>query len=230
MNIIDLKSKLLAYSYQKKLGHIPSALSMFDYVYDLFVNKKVTMDDKIIIGKPFGAQAYYVIWQALGYINDIDNLSIAVKHDEIPFVDFSEETIGDSLGVATGVAMTTDSKVWVNLTDATLQMGATLEAIQFIGHHQISNIMVTVDYNNAQVTGNTDEILAVDPVISFFHNYGWDVKYAIDDFVIGTKPTVYILHTRKGNGIKSMEDDIKKWHYKKIESTAELSSLIAELR
>jgi transketolase len=230
MNIKDLKSKLLEYSYQKKLGHIPSALSMFDYVHDLFVNKKVTPDDKIIIGKPFGAQTYYIIWQALGYLDDIDNLSIAVKHDEIPFVDFSEETIGDSLGVATGVAMTTDRKVWVNLTDATLQMGATLEAIQFIGHHQLANIMVTVDYNNAQVTGKTGDILGVDPVISFFHNYGWDVKYAIDDFEIGTKPTVYILHTSKGNGVKSMENDIKKWHYKKIESEEELQSLKAELK
>lgn len=225
-----MRRELLEYSYKHNLGHIPSALSMLDYVDELFSKKLVTPDDKIVIGKPFGAQAYYIIWKKLGYLDDIDNLSIAVKHDEIPFVDYSEETIGDSLGVATGIALTTDNRVWVNLTDATLQMGATLEAIQFIGQHQLKNIMVTVDYNNSQVTGQTSDIINVDPVINFFHNYGWTVKYKIDDFAIEDKPQVYIMKTTKGKGIPSMEKDIKKWHYKKITSQEELQSLVAELQ
>lgn len=230
MNAIDLKCEMLEYSYKKNLGHIPSALSMFDYVYELFTTGRVTPMDRIVLGKPFGAQAYYIIWRALGYIDSIDNLSIAVKHDEIPFVDFSEETIGDSLGVAAGIAMATTDKVWVNLTDATLQMGATLEAIQFISQLKLSNILVTVDYNRSQVTGQVQDIIRVDPVIKFFRNYDWIVKYELDDFCIEHSPKVYILNTIKGCGIKSMEQDIKKWHYRKINSLIELQSLVAELR
>ena len=228
--INDLKARMLEYSYTHKLGHIPSALSMFDYVYLLFSKHMVKPDDIIVLGKPFGAQAYYVIWEYLGFLNEIDHLSIAVKHDEIPFVDFSEETIGDSLGVATGIAMTTDKLVWVNLTDATLQMGATLEAIQFIGQHQIKNILVTVDYNNSQVTGHTRDIISVDPVIHFFENYGWEVNYDLNRFGIGDRPKVFIMKTIKGHGIPSMEKDIKKWHYKKIETLEELQSLVEELQ
>lgn len=229
-NIIELKKDLLRYSFKHNLGHIPSALSMFDYVFDLFSNQLVKIDDKIVIGKPFGAQTYYIIWKYLGYLKDIDNLSIAVKHDEIDFVDYSEETIGDSLGVATGIAMTTDKLVWVNLTDATLQMGATLEAIQFIGQHQLKNILVTVDYNGAQVTGKVNDIIRVDPVIDFFKNYGWEVNHNLNNFKIGDKPKVFILKTKKGSGIHSMESNIQKWHYKKIENPEELEELIKELR
>lgn len=230
MNAVDLKCEMLEYSFKHNLGHIPSALSMFDYVYELFTTQRVTPSDRIVLGKPFGAQAYYVIWKSLGFLDNIDNLSIAVKHDEIPFVDFSEETIGDSLGVAAGIALTTKNKVWVNLTDATLQMGATLEAIQFIGQHNLANILVTVDYNRSQVTGRVDDIIKVDPVIEFFRNYGWTVKYQLDDFEIEQAPQVFIMNTTKGCGIKSMEQNIKAWHYKKITSQKELQSLVAELR
>jgi transketolase len=203
---------------------------MFDYVYELFASKLVTTDDKIILGKPFGAQAYYIIWKHLGYLDDIDNLSIAVKHEEIPFVTLSEETMGNSLGIAAGIALTTDKLVWVNLTDGSLQIGALLEAIQFVGHNNLKNILVTVDFNGSQVTGYTKDILSVDAVPNFFKNCGWEVYENLNEFKIGDKPKVFIMNTIKGHGIPTMEKDVKKWHYKKIETLEELQSLVAELQ
>ena len=38
------------------------------------------------------------------------------------------------------MALTKEKLVWVNLTDATLQMGPTLEAIQFIGQNCLKNV------------------------------------------------------------------------------------------
>jgi transketolase len=228
--IKKLKQQLLEHSFKHKLGHIPSALSMFDYVYELFANKLVTLDDKIVIGKPFGAQTYYIIWKHLGYLENIDNLSIAVKHEEIPFVTVAEETMGNSLGIAAGIAMTTDKLVWVNLSDGALQIGSLLEAIQFIGQNKLKNILVTVDFNGCQVTGYTKDIVSVDPVVLFFKNYGWEVNYDLTNFKIEDKPKVFIMNTIKGHGIESMEKEIKKWHYKKIETLEELQSLVAELR
>ena len=227
---VQLKKLMLEYSFEHDLAHIPSALSMFDYVYELFAKKLVTPNDKIVVGKPFGAQAYYVIWKHLGYLDNIDNLSVALKHEEVPFVTLSEETLGNSLGIAAGVAMTTDKLVWVNLTDATLQMGVTLEAIQFIGHNNLKNILVTVDYNGSQVTGNTADIMPTDPVIDLFRGYGWEVYTDLNNFSIGDKPKVFIMHTKKGSGIPTMEKDIKKWHYRKISSETELQSLVQELQ
>jgi transketolase len=236
-----MKRQLLEYSYQNGLSHIASAMSMLDYVDVLFTEQIVVpYKDHIVIGKPFGAQLYYLVWQKLGFLDKIDDLSVGVKHDEILFVDYGEETMGNALGVAIGIAMTTDKRVWVNISDAALQMGNTLEAIQFIGHNKIKNIFLTVDYNNAQVTGNISEVLKIKPTIQFFKEYGWFVQ-EIDghdrtkiltayENAVDTLPNVYIFHTQKGHGVTSIQEDIKKWHYKKIETLAELQSLVAELR
>lgn len=235
-----MKQELLEYSFHNKLSHIPSALSMLDYIEVLFTGKYVTPDDFIVIGKPFGAQAYYLVWRKMGYLENIEQLSIGVKHDEVPFVNFSEETMGNALGVAAGVAMAhPDKRVWVNITDAALQMGNTLEAIQFIGHHRLNNMLVTVDYNNAQVTGTVADILPVDPIISMCKHYHWwtevvdghnhEKLHATFANAVTTVPTIFFCQTQKGHGIESMMKDIKKWHYKKIETLTELQSLVAEL-
>lgn len=228
--------ELLTYSYKNRLAHIPSALSMLNYIDVLFSHKFITPNDYILLGKPFGAQAYYLVWQKNGFLNNIESLSLGVKHDEIPFVHYSEETIGNALGVAAGIAFTTKEKIWVNITDASLQMGNTLEAIQFIGQYQFKNILVTIDYNDAQVTGKTSDIIDVSPCKTFFKEYNWnviDVNGHDELALIETfnslkydKPTVVYCNTKKGFG--KMLTESSKWHYNKISSEDELNSLIEE--
>lgn len=233
-----MRKKLLEHSYRHKLGHIASALSMVDYLQSVF--NVVTREDKIVIGKPFGAQAYYLLWKELGWLDDIDNLHIGVKHDQIEFVDYSEETMGNALGVAAGIAMATDKRVWVNISDAALQMGNTLEALQFIGHNRIKNIFVTVDYNGSQVTGSTDDILSVEPCIDFCRHYGWWTqvvdghnKLHLDASFGNTVeniPNIVFCRTKKGHGVSSIEGNPELWHYKKIQTSEELQSLVQELQ
>jgi transketolase len=101
-------------------------------------------------------------------------------------------------------------------------------------------MFVTIDYNNAQVTGRVDDILTVAPVLELFKGYGWST-YEVDghdktalaqtfNAIDGSKPTVVICHTRKGHGIKEIEEGIRKWHYKQIETLTELQSLVQELQ
>jgi transketolase N-terminal domain/subunit len=212
-NMKNIVKQLIEYSYANNLSHIPSALSMLSYLEELFEKKLVTKEDFIVIGKPFGSQAYYLLWEKYWGLK-IEGLSAGVKHDEIDFVDYSEETIGNALGVGCGIAMTTDKLVWVNITDATLQMGNTLEAIQFIGQMQLKNIALTIDYNNSQVLGSTSDIIDVDPVIQMFKAYNWHVEHDLSNFGMTVRPRVYVLKTTKGDGIPVMEDNIKEWHYK----------------
>lgn len=234
------RRRLLEYSYENRLSHIASALSMLDYLDVLFTEKIVTLDHGIVIGKPFGAQAYYLIWQELGYLDNIEQLSVGVKHDEIMFVDYGEETMGNALGVAAGIAMASGCKIWVNISDACLQMGNTLEALQFIGHNKINNIFVTVDYNNSQVTGNIKDILKIEPVIDLCRHYGWwtqivdghdrtQLKNTFQNLT-DSLPNIVFCKTVKGKGVKQMEENNKKWHYKKIETSEELQLLVQELQ
>lgn len=200
---------------------------MLDYINILFKNKHIVpFRDRIVLGKPFGSQAYYLVWKACGYLKNIETLSIGVKHSEIPFVDFSEETMGNALGIAAGIAHTTSDTIYVNLSDASLQMGSTLEAVAYIGVKQLKNVVVTIDYNQVQVTGKTDDIISVKPLPSFFKKYGWKVihidghnhKKLDKAFTKINKnrnmPLVYFCHTIKGCGIDYMEADPITWHYK----------------
>ena len=229
-------SELIRHSYERKLTHVPSALSMLTYIDTIFTeNLVVPYRDRIVLGKPFGSQAYYLVWQKLGYIDQIDDLSVGVKHDEIVFVDYGEETMGNALGVATGLAIANqDQTIWVNITDATLQMGSTLEAIQYIGHNNISNIIVTVDFNKMQVTGVTDDVLTVTPIIDMCRGYNWWV-YDVDGHDVNKikeswnysvnsslpqntpKPRIFFFETIKGYGVPYMEMNPVEWHYKVID-------------
>jgi hypothetical protein len=78
------------------------------------------------------------------------------------------------------------------------------------------------------VTGRTDDIITVDPVIQMLSLYGWDVHYdSLDNFKISDKPGAFIMNTVKGDGVDTMIQNEKKWHYKKIETLKELQSLMA---
>lgn len=229
--MIDYREQILRYSYEHGLTHIASALSQADYIYELFTKELVVpYRDKIVIGKVFGAQSYTLVWKELGYVDDIDGITF-IEHDKFPFVDFAEYTLGNSLGVAAGIAIANpDQMVWVNISDGALQMGNTLEAIQFIGHHKLNNIQLTVDFNGGQVTGRTEDVLDVRPVISLLESYGWDIQHDLDSFGVGCVPRAYIMNNPKGKGVKTMEENIRLWHYRKIETSEELQSLVAELR
>lgn len=224
----NIIKQLLKFSYDFQLTHVPSALSMLTYIDTIFTEKLIVpYRDKIVLGKPFGSQAYYTVWKNNSYINNIDSLSVGVKSYEIDFVNYSEETMGNAMGVGCGIAMANPGvKTWINITDGTLQMGSTLEAIQYIGQNSIKNIIVTVDNNNYQVTGETSSIISVEPVINFFKENKWKViicnghdrKEIKKCFPKNNKyPTVIIFNTIKGYGVPYMENDPVKWHYKPIE-------------
>jgi len=222
--------KLLDYSIKHKLGHIPSALSMLDYL-DYLTENILNKDWNIVIGKPYGAQAYYILWNYYWNL-DIENLSYGVKHDEIDFVDFSEETIGNALGVASGIQISNKKKTWCNISDAVFQMGSTLEAIQFIGSNQ-QDILLTVDYNNYQLTGKVSDIMNTNiyDIYSLLTDCNWKVlliknleDYSkIEKFVKNKGPKCILFETIKGKGILEMEMKPKEWHYKKLQNINEIT-------
>jgi len=226
--------KILQYSIDNKLKHIPSALSQYSYLK--YVLPMLKQDYNICIGKPFGSQAYYLPWLEMGYIKENQKLSYGIKHDELEFVNFSEETLGNALGVASGVALISDKPTYCNISDGALQMGATLEALQFIGKHE-QNILLNIDFNGVQLTGKTLDNIKPDifEMRDILSNYGWNVfindikrwednkqdpnkiiKEQLDYFLESKKPVIQLFLTTKGYGVKEMEDDPVYWHYREL--------------
>ena len=217
--------KVIKYSIKHNLKHIPSALSQYSYLKHILPKIK---NWKIVIGKPFGAQAYYCIWENI--FNLPDNLSYGIKHEELDFVEFGEETLGNALGIASGISLSQDKPVYCNISDGALEMGATLEAIQFIGKKQ-QKILLTIDCNEYQLTGRIKDIIGlnINKIENMFQLYNWETKIIntskIDNINIPkiNKPTVFICKTKKGQGIKEMEEDPITWHYKELKDLNEIT-------
>ena len=104
-------------------------------------------------------------------------------------------------------------------------MGSTLEALQYIGQNKIKNILLTIDNNNSQVTGETKNIIDILPVIEMVKKYNWNVfeldghdeknmKKTLLNINYKQGPILINFLTKKGYGIKYMEKDPVEWHYK----------------
>lgn len=208
--------------YVKKwgYGHSPSALSQIYYINYLFTTKLVVpYDHNVVIGKPFGSSAYYYVWEKLGYILP-NQYHPGVKASEIDFVDYGEETLGNALGFASGMELGNRKLTWVNMSDAQLQMGPTLEAIQFVGRNK-QNIKVTIDYNKKQLTSGL--LTSIEADMAMFKYNGWVVYLVRDDLEVLDRgfnvsgPVVFFVITKKGDGVKEMEDDTQYWHYREIQ-------------
>ena len=130
-----IRQTILTMSYKAKVAHIPSAFSMCDYLAVLFDSIVSPSTHKMIFGKPFGAQSYYALFAYYGWIDpDLSQYGSIVPEwryiiqNEHPLVTYIDESMGNCLSVACGIA-TTDTNVFVNISDAAFQEGTVWESI-----------------------------------------------------------------------------------------------------
>jgi len=93
--------------------------------------------------------------------------------------------------------------------------------------HQLSNLLVLVDYNKIQALTTLEEALPLDDLAAKFRAFNWDCDEVADghDFsqllpvlqknTSTDRPRSVLLHTVKGKGITEFEHD-PAWHARKI--------------
>lgn len=167
--------------------------------------------------------------------------SILQGHSDMnktPGVDITTGSLGQGLSYAAGMAHAAkirkkDYKVYVVCGDGELQEGMIWEAAREIPNKKLDNICMFLDYNNLQIDGKVSEINSMENVDKELKAIGWEVHkinmrkgnkfYAelvniLDDFKKSknSKPIAIIGITKKGKGVKSIEDDVA-YHGKAIE-------------
>ena len=235
---LQIKKDIIELSFLSKAGHTPSALSMSDYLLALFKYHIKPLKDRILLGKPYGAQAYYSIFYRLGLIefpfdkyckDGLIEWSYIINQSH-PFIDFIDDTMGNALSVACGMAFAEKNKtVFVNISDGYLQEGTAWEGVAFAGFHKLNNLILAVDNNGMQATGFTKHILSLEPIVDKFRSFGWEVsridginqntlKTEIAEAMqnIRKEPLVFIFDTIKGCGVSFMENNAE-WHYQVID-------------
>jgi transketolase len=237
---VKIRKHIIEMLYRAKSGHPGGSLSAVDALTALYFahmkhNPKKPEDpnrDRFILSKGHAAPALYAALAESGYFNlkELEGLRQAecmlqghpvCKY--IPGVEASTGSLGHGLSFANGVALAgkldkKDYKVYVMLGDGETDEGQIWEAAAVASHYKLDNITAMLDRNFLQIDGNTEDVLALEPVADRWKSFGWNVikcdGHNIKEILKALEqadthegqPTIIILKTTKGKGVSFMEN------------------------
>lgn len=154
-------------------------------------------------------------------------------HEGLPGIRIASGSLGQGMSVALGAAQAKklnndDHLVYSLHGDGELQEGQNWEAIMYASAKKVDNLISTIDLNQQQIDGSTDDVLPMGSIRAKFEAFGWtvlDIEKGndIESILKGMKeaksltgkgkPVCVLLHTVMGNGIDFMMHT-HAWHGK----------------
>jgi transketolase len=217
-------------------GHIGSSLSCAEILVVSWFHFK-NENDYLVLSKGHAAAALYALLHEAGIISqtEIDsfykNGTILPAHPPInKFRDipFATGSLGHGLSIAAGLAYAfklkkSEQKVFCITSDGELNEGSTWEAVLFISHHILSNVVWIIDRNQFQGYGDTENVIRLEPLDKKLEAFGFMViqidGHSVADLlklkaiiVKAEKPVVVIANTIKGKGWSTRENTLSS-HY-----------------
>ncbi|HZF65675.1 MAG TPA: transketolase [Chitinophagaceae bacterium] len=230
-------------------GHPGGSLGCTDFLTALYFkimrrNPGFDMDakeeDVFILSNGHISPVFYATLARAGYF-EAEELSTFRKinsrlqghpttHEGLPGVRIATGSLGQGMSAAIGAAlskkMSNDQNVVFSLHgDGELQEGQNWEAIMFAPHHNVDNLIATVDWNGQQIDGPTYKVLDLGNIKEKFEAFGWhtlEMNGNDMDEVVATlsearslvgkgKPIAINMRTIMGKGVDFMEND-HNWH------------------
>lgn len=98
-----------------------------------------------------------------------------------PGMEVTGGSLGHGLGIAVGMALGLKAKknpafIYNLMSDGELGEGSTWEAAMSAAHHDLSNLICIVDFNDQQADGPSTKTLSSEPVTDKFAAFGWHVQ------------------------------------------------------
>jgi len=245
-----------------KSSHVGSVLSIADILAVLYgqilrvdpLDPKWVDRDRFILSKGHAGAGVYAALAETGFFpterlkthyQNGSTLSGHVSHKGVPGVELSTGSLGHGLGVGAGMAYAGKLadhpwRVFVQMSDGECDEGSNWEAIQFAGHHGLSNLVAIVDYNKLQSLKSVEETMRLEPFADKWRAFHWHVEEVDgnDTDALAAcfsklpfspdKPNCVIAHTVKGKGVSFMENSVL-WHYRSPQNE-DLEAALKELR
>ncbi|MBX9784869.1 MAG: transketolase [Chitinophagaceae bacterium] len=231
-------------------GHPGGSLGCTEYFTALYFkvlkhNTQFDMDakneDVFVLSNGHISPVYYSTLARSGYFA-VDELKTfrrlntrlqghPTTHEHLPGVRIASGSLGQGMSVAIGAAYTKKLNKEPHLVyslhgDGELQEGQIWEAMMFAAHHQLDNLIATVDWNGQQIDGPTKKVMNLGDLKAKFEAFGWET-FVIEDgndmdqmiaglelaktFVGKGKPIVNLMKTQMGKGVDFMEGS-HEWH------------------
>lgn len=232
-----------------KSGHPGGSLGCADFLtalyfdimkHDTSFHMEGKQEDVFFLSNGHISPVLYSVLARSGYF-DVKELSTfrflnsrlqghPTTHEGLPGIRVASGSLGQGVSVAIGVALAKkmdgdDRWVYVLTGDGELQEGQIWEALQFAAHNQVDNLILTVDYNNAQIDGPVDDIMTLGDLKGKFETFGWEVLEMdgnkMEDVLTtvnlakekskNNRPIAILMTTEMGNGVDYMMGT-HKWH------------------
>jgi transketolase len=251
--------------HQCKSGHPGGSLGCADFLTALYfeimkVDTDFKMDGKnedlFFLSNGNISPLFYSVLARRGYF-DVKELGTfrhinsrlqghPTTHEGLPGIRIASGSLGQGISVAIGAALAKkmdndDKLVYVLTGDGELQEGQIWEALIFAAAKKVDNLIVTVDWNNAQIDGSTQQVCDLGDLKAKFTAFGFEVLEmngnVMDDVVFTLsqaqlkakqgKPIAILMHTQMGFGVDYMMGT-HKWHGS-APNDAQLESAMAQL-
>lgn len=223
-------------------GHLGGSFSSVECLVSLYYevlkivpeNPKWEDRDYFILSKGHAHNCLYVILADLGFFPK-EQLNLYCQNggllgghsDEIvPGVEVTTGSLGHGLGLAAGIALglkisKKNNKIYCIIGDGELQEGSIWEALMFISHHKLNNLITIIDRNRLGSEDLTEKTCSLNPLKEKLNAFNFNVE-DIDGHHIpsclsslryyGNSPRVIILNTIKGKGLYELEGTPKSHH------------------
>ncbi|HSK12793.1 MAG TPA: transketolase, partial [Phnomibacter sp.] len=152
-------------------------------------------------------------------------------HEHLPGIRIASGSLGQGMSVAIGAALAKKFNgdphfVFSLHGDGELNEGQVWEAIMSAAHHQVDNLISTIDWNGQQIDGPTDKVMYMGDLNEKFRVFGWEtlvVEHGNDvDAMVEAlekakslagngKPVAILMKTAMGKGVDFMEGS-HEWH------------------
>jgi len=196
--------------------------------------------DRLILSIGHAAPILYATLARAGYFPEAELATLRKlgsrlqghpgREHGLPGIELSAGSLGQGLSVSVGRALAAkmDGESWrvfCVLGDGELQEGSVWEAAMAASHLKLDNLVAIVDRNGVQIDGNTENVMALEPLKEKWKAFGWGViecdgnnhqdlltSFQLADHIT-EKPVMILAYTKMGKGVTSIEGDYH-WHGK----------------
>ncbi len=230
-----------------KGGHIGGDMSCMDTLVTLYfkemnisVENFNTRDhDHFIMSKGHSVESLYAVLAEKGFFpiatvlkefSQFGSKFIGHPNNKLPGIEMNSGALGHGLPVAVGMAIAermnkSTNRTYVIMGDGELAEGSVWEGAMSAANYRLDNLCAILDRNRLQISGCTEDVMALDDLHRKWEAFGWhviDVKDGndIDQLIaafeeartVKGKPSVLIANTVKGKGSSVMENKAA-WHH-----------------
>ena len=221
-------------------------------------NPKMPGRDRFVCSKGHAGPAVYATLANRGYFDKKELLTLNQGGTNLPShcdmnrtvgIDMTTGSLGQGFSCAVGVALGSKlekdgATIYALVGDGESQEGQIWEAAMFAAAKKLDNLIAFTDYNKLQIDDTVAKVNDVAPLDEKWAAFGWNVidvedgndveqvREAIKHAKLGRgseKPTMVILNTKKGCGVKWIEDLGPANHNTNI-SEEQARAAIAEIR